>query len=129
MTTDATDISDRVLRFLAENIDTVPQLEALLLLWQESSKSWTADEIASRVYVSRDTGQLILRALQARRMATSDDQALFRYSKDWDETGTLMAEVASAYRRHLVRVATFIHSSASTSVRDFARAFNLKRDR
>jgi hypothetical protein len=129
VTTDATDISDRVLRFLAENIDTVPQLEALLLLWQEPSKSWTADEIAGRVYVTRETGQLILRALQARRLATSDDLLLFRYSKDWDESGTLIDELATTYRRHLVRIATLIHNGASSSVRDFARAFDLKRDR
>ncbi len=129
MTTDAPNISDRVLRFLAGNIDTVPQLEALLLLWHEASKSWTADEIAGRVYVTRETAQLILRSLQVRRLATGDDQAQFRYSKEWDESGTLMDEVATTYRRHLVRIATLIHNGASSPVRDFARAFHLKRDR
>jgi hypothetical protein len=40
-----------------------------------------------------------------------------------------MPEVAAAYRRHLVPLATFIHSRASTAVREFARAFDLKKDR
>jgi hypothetical protein len=40
-----------------------------------------------------------------------------------------MPEVAASYRRHLVPLATFIHSRASTAVREFARAFDLKKDR
>ena len=127
MTTDAPDIPERVLRFLAETVDTVPQLEALLLLWQEPGKSWSAEEIAGRVYVSPETGQQILRSLETRRLAVSEGGS-YRYSSAWDGSGTLMAEVASTYRRHLVRIATFIHSGASASVRDFARAFNLKKD-
>jgi hypothetical protein len=41
----------------------------------------------------------------------------------------LMEKVASTYRRHLSAVASFIHSKASRSVREFARAFELKKDR
>lgn len=129
VTTDTPDIPERVLRFLSERIDAVPQLEALLLLWQEPSKAWSVDEIARRVYVSPETSQQILRSLQTRQLAISDDGAGYRYSAAWDGSGTLMAEVASTYRRHLVRIATFIHSGASASVRDFARAFHLKKDR
>jgi hypothetical protein len=39
-----------------------------------------------------------------------------------------MPEVAAAYRRHLVQLATFIHSGASPAVREFARAFDLKKE-
>ena len=41
----------------------------------------------------------------------------------------LMSDVAREYQRHLVPIATFIHSKASASVREFARAFDLKKDR
>jgi hypothetical protein len=128
VTTDAPDIPERVLRFISESIHTVPQLEALLLLWQEPEKSWSADEIASRTYVSLETGQQILRSLQARQLATGDGTH-YRYSPAWDSSGTLMAEVSRTYRRHLVRITTFIHTGPSTSVRDFARAFDFKKDR
>jgi len=40
----------------------------------------------------------------------------------------MLAEVAEAYRRNLVAITTFIHSKASTSVKEFARAFDLKKD-
>jgi hypothetical protein len=40
-----------------------------------------------------------------------------------------MAEIDSAYSRRLVMITKLIHSGASSSVRDFARAFELKKDR
>jgi hypothetical protein len=126
----APEISERVLRFIAESVDSVPQIEALLLLWQEPDKGWSVDDIAARIYVTRETAQSILRSLQVRQLATFDNPASsYRYSAAWDTSGTLMAEVAAVYRRQLVRVTTIIHSGASSSVRAFARAFDLKKDR
>jgi hypothetical protein len=39
-----------------------------------------------------------------------------------------MSEVASEYARHLVPIATLIHRGASSAVKEFARAFDLKKD-
>jgi hypothetical protein len=126
----APEIPDRVLRFLAERIDTVPQLEALLLLWQDRDHTWSEEEIAARVYITRAAAAATLQALHRRQLVTLDgDPPRYQYNGSWDTAGDLMADVASQYRRHLVRIATFIHSGASTSVREFARAFDLKKER
>jgi hypothetical protein len=123
-------IPERVLAFIAHKIDTVPELEALLLLWQERDKCWRPEEIAERLYVARDVALAVLRALHSRQLALHDSQTgLYRYSAEWDASGTLMAEVADTYRHNLVRVATLIHSRASSAVREFARAFEWKTDR
>jgi hypothetical protein len=125
------DIPEHVLRFLAEKIDTVPQLEALLLLWENQPRAWELEEVAARIYVRRDVGADILQALQRRELLTveSSTPPRFRYNAEWDETRQLMSEVAETYRRHLVPVTTFIHSKAPSSVREFARAFDLKKER
>jgi len=124
------DIPERVLQFIAERIDTVPQLETLLLLAEHATKAWTPEEIAARVYVPRETAISILRSLHQRQLAATDGQSgLFRYSPEWDTSGTLMTELVTVYRRHLVQVTTFIHSGPSASVREFARAFDLKKGR
>lgn len=123
-------IPERVLRFLAEKIDTVPELEALLLMWQDPTRAWSEEEIAARVYVPRTKAALILQALQRRQLVTAEGQpALYRYSSALDPAGDVMAEVAAEYRRHLVQIATLIHSRGSSSVREFARAFDLKKER
>lgn len=124
------DISRNVLQFVAEKIDTVPQLEALLLLREDETRRWSEVEIAARVYVSRETAHSILEALQRRYLIVAEgDPQRYRYNPGHDGSRELLCEVATAYRRHLVPMATFIHSKASASVLEFARAFDLKKDR
>lgn len=47
---DLSDSNRNVDRFLLDQIDTVPHLEALLLLWKSRPKVWSADEMASALY-------------------------------------------------------------------------------
>ena len=125
------EIPARVLQFLAERIDTVPQLEALLLLWENPQRQWSEEELAARIYVGRQVAATILQALQRQQLATAGPGSPVRYlyNPQWDASGEVMPELAATYRRHLVPIATFIHSRASTAVREFARAFDLKKDR
>jgi hypothetical protein len=125
------EIPSRVLQFLAERIDTVPQLEALLLLWENPQRQWSEEELAARIYVGRPVAATILQALQRQQLATAEPASpvRYRYNPQWDASGEVMPEVAATYRRHLVPIATFIHSRASTAVREFARAFDFKKDR
>ncbi|HJY42390.1 MAG TPA: hypothetical protein VJ303_14165, partial [Steroidobacteraceae bacterium] len=58
------EIPARVLQFLAERIDTVPQLEALLLLWENPQREWSEEELAARIYVARPIAETIMQALQ-----------------------------------------------------------------
>jgi hypothetical protein len=119
-----------VLQFIAERIDTVPQLEALLLLWENPQREWSEEELAARIYVARPIAETIMQALQRQQLVTTEPaSARYRYNPQWDPSGEVMPEVAAAYSRHLVQLATFIHSRASTAVREFARAFDLKKDR
>ncbi len=124
-------IPDSVLQFIAERIDSVPQLEALLLLCESPQRSWTEEEVAARIYVSRVAAAQILQALQRQNLVTpaAAQSPQYQYNPQWDPTGQVMPEVTAAYRRHLVQLATFIHSRASTAVREFARAFDFKKDR
>lgn len=125
------DIPEHVLQFIAEKIDTVPQLEALLLLWENHVQPWDCDEVAARIYVRRQACTDILQTLQQRELVTVEGGSAqrYRYNPDWDKSGELMAQVAAAYRGHLIPVANFIHSRGSLSVREFARAFDLKKNR
>ena len=125
------EIPARVLQFLAERIDTVPQLEALLLLWEDPQRLWSEEELAARIYVGRQVAATILQALERQQLVTSEagPAPRYRYNPQWDESGEVMPEVAATYRRHIVHLATLIHSRASTAVREFARAFDLKKDR
>ena len=113
-------------RFILDLIDSVPHLEALLLLWNSRPKRWMIDELARALYISNDRTREILLDLQQRDLAVVQSEQCFyntEYSRD-----ALIAEVDRIYRRELVRISTMIHSKASPSVREFARAFRFKKD-
>jgi hypothetical protein len=123
-------IPDEVRRFLADNIDTVPQLEALLLLWETAPTDWYIASVAARIYVSEPVASMLLEDLSRRGLLvrTTASPATFRFDPGKKDQYELLERVSASYRAELVRVAQFIHEKASGSVRDFARAFKLKGD-
>jgi hypothetical protein len=125
------DIPEDVQRFIVDKIDTVPHLEALLLLWESRPKGWTEEEIAVRVYVPVERARAILQDLVRLRLAVAHNAStdVYRYDPAWDESSQTMPRVAETYGRQLVRVATLIHSKASSAVREFARAFQFKNEK
>jgi predicted ArsR family transcriptional regulator len=121
-----TEIPQPVLRFIREQIDTVPHLEGLLLVWQSAPKSWTVDELASRLYVSAETARHIIADL-ARRHFIVVEGGTFVYDTTNEHAG-LLPEVAATYRRELVQLTRLIHAKGSAAMQEFARAFKLKKD-
>lgn len=123
-------LSAEVAAFLGANIDSIPQMETLLLLHEGRNRSWTADQIAARIYLEPHEVAALLRRLQQRRLveAGGEEEGSFRYDARWDAHG-VMEKVAVAYRSQLIAVTRFVHGKASPAVLDFARAFDLKKDR
>jgi DNA-binding MarR family transcriptional regulator len=122
-------ISPRVLQFVAEKIDTVAELETLLIMSDDEHRQWSDQEVAARLYTTPAAATRVLDSLVRRELITADGKpARFRFNPARSEDRKLFAEVAEAYRRNLVAITTFIHSKASASVQDFARAFDLKKD-
>ena len=121
-------IPPAVERFLLDSIDTVPHLEALLLLFQSPATVWAVEDLAARIYVSDRQAAAILDDLTRRTLIARVEQSPAKYqfvAASADKT-QLLDQVAQSYRAQLVQVTRFIHSNASGSVRDFARAFRLK---
>jgi hypothetical protein len=122
-------IPDEVLKFISSQIDSVPQLEILLLMWREPTRTWTIHDIASCIYVTGDVAARIVQPLAQRRLIRhpDGDTTHYQFDSEWDREHQLMQRVAQTYQRHLIQVATFIHCRASSSVREFARAFDFKK--
>ena len=116
--------------FIIQHIDSVPHLEALLLLFNSRPQRWSADEMAKSLYVRNEAALKILENLQQRNLIAARPEGLdvFFYSPD-DPAGNVLLEAVDAiYRKEVVRISSLIHSKGSASVRDFARAFRFKRD-
>jgi hypothetical protein len=124
------EIPAHVLRFVLENINTVPELETLLMMNGAQDRRWVISDVASHNYITEQRAEETLGALRRRGLVSVDDSlARFRFSPATDEIRKVVADLALCYRANLSRIATLIHSKPSASVTEFARAFDLKKDR
>jgi hypothetical protein len=117
-------------RFIIEQIDSVPHLEALLLLFNSRPKAWSTNEMAKSLYVHDEVAAKILEGLLQRSLiAASPGGVRLFFSSGSDEAqNRLLEDVDAIYRKEVVRISSIIHSKASAGVRDFARAFRFKKD-
>ncbi|HLH07490.1 MAG TPA: hypothetical protein VKW78_09645, partial [Terriglobales bacterium] len=49
-----------VIRFILDEIESVPHLEALLLIRTTRPQKWSAEALSKRLYVSKDAVQQVL---------------------------------------------------------------------
>lgn len=119
-----------VLQFILEHLETVPHLEAVLLIWQNQTTAWTPDLLALRIYVSSAMGRTILEDLSRQGLLRKQDSnsPTYMYDPGWDAERGMIPRVADLYRRQLVQVTKLIHSKGPSSVREFARAFQIKKE-
>lgn len=123
---------EEVFRFIRDQIDSVPHLEALLLVWNSRPKVWSADDVADWLYVGSDLVRSILQDLARGHLiavAGAGAQERFYYGSKSEDKDALIEAVAAAYRRELVRVSTFIHAKPPSALREFARAFRFTKER
>ena len=121
----------QVALFIIEQIDSVPQLEALLLLFNSRPKGWSLETMANSLYVRSDMAARILDSLLQRKLIAVDSHRpdVFFYASEDDYQNRLVEAVDTVYRKEVVRVSSLIHSKGSAGVRDFARAFRIKKDK
>jgi hypothetical protein len=124
------EVPARVLRFLEKNIDTVPQLETLLMMSEAPDRFWLIADVAARNYINEQRASETLNALLRRGLVSSEDSPpRFRFSPATEETRAAIADLARCYRTSLSRITSLIHAKPAASVKEFARAFDLKKER
>ena len=122
------DLPENVVQFLIDHIDSVPHLEMLLLMWRSAPAAWSAEQLAARIYVPPSKVNEILEDFQRQGFVVPTDAQRYTYVTDWDRESPVVAQVDESYRTHLIDVSELLHSKGSNAVREFARAFRLKRD-
>jgi hypothetical protein len=114
-----------VRRFIAAEIESVEQLEVLLLLRATPDKEWTAKEVA-RARVSREASAADwLRKMEARGLLSSSADA-YRYAPP-AEVAESIERLAESYAGYRVAVIGLIFSKPSERVTLFSDAFRIRR--
>src|SRR5690348_493221 len=115
------DIPAAVLEFLDARINSVPELETLLIMSADERVEWSVADIAARTYVTPKAAFAVLNALKRHRLVGSDRSGtVFRFSPASDAERQVVLQPGIAYRDPLIPIATFIHRKAAVAVQEFA---------
>ena len=122
-------LPDAVRTFVLKYVDSVAELEALLLVRSSHAESgWDVPTLSARLYIGEAEAGAVLHALH-RRALLSRDGGNYRYDP---KPIALRAEVdalAHAYPRFLIPITNLIHTKPRASLRDFADAFRLREEK
>jgi hypothetical protein len=124
----ALDVPEPARRLVLDAIDSIAELEALLLLRDTAGERWSVEEASARLYVNPAVAGQALDAL-ARRGFLDEGPEGFVYQPMSPDLAEDVAALAHAYSTSLIAVTHLIHSKPSSSVQDFARAFRFRKDR
>jgi hypothetical protein len=122
-------IPAEVERFILRNIDSIAELEALLIMAGHAREWWTVEAVTRRIYISEADTAAVLTRLHGAGLIAADNSTptKYRFQPENEELAGLVSQTAAIYARHLVPVTNLIHSKATTRVQQFADAFKLRK--
>jgi hypothetical protein len=120
------DIPEDLREFVTQQIDSIAQLEALLLLRDHAPEEWSSDRVAARLYVAEDETARLLADLHQKGFLNQSDNR-FSFSCRTPELETMVTRVAQLYRQKLIPVTNLIHSKQKR-IQQFADAFRLRKE-
>jgi hypothetical protein len=115
-------------QFIANHVESIAQLEALLILRQETAHAWRAEPLAQRLYITPEMSEGILADLARRGFAVRSDEGEYQYAAGNADQDRLVNDLATHYRSRRVAVITEIYSKPVNKVQTFADAFRLRRE-
>lgn len=119
-----------VTQFILNTIDSVAQLEGLLLLRNEPQVEWDAAALSKRLYISeKETAEVLAQLTRdGFLLASADRPPRYRYQPESPELREMVDRVAQVYAKYLVPVTNLIHAKPKSKVQQFADAFKLRKE-
>jgi len=113
--------------FILRNIDSVAQLETMLLLHLERDAAWTAAKLSKRLYIGEPEALVVLTRVANDGFA-SQVEGRFSFDPQSAEKEQMLERLATAYGTRLIPITNLIHSK-SPRIREFSDAFKFRKDR
>jgi hypothetical protein len=127
-------ISPCVKQFITDHVESVMQLEVLLLLAGHSGQPrriWAAADLAQQLRIDSAWVDAQLRMMAAGGVVAvvEGSPPQFRYEPRTTELSQTIDELAHAYNDRRVTVIGLIFSKPGDKIRSFADAFRLRKDK
>jgi hypothetical protein len=121
-------VPEAVRKLIDERIDSIPELEALLLLRQHRSQAWSADEAGQRLFLSTTDSKHVLSVLTERGLLARTLQR-YQYAPESHELEADVTLLAETYSKHLIAVTNIVHAKPSPGTRFFSQSFRFRKDK
>ena len=123
-------IPDDVRRFIQQCIPSVPFLEAVLLVRDNTGRGWSSAQLAQRLYLSEEAAATLLHGMQQAGIVRADGApaAPYHYGPSTPELQHIVDRLAQVYASHLIDVSQLIHSKSHRKAQVFADAFIWKKE-
>jgi DNA-binding HxlR family transcriptional regulator len=118
-------------QFIAEEIQSLEQVEILLLLSGNPHKSWNRKGVYDVVKSNLSSVEARLEELSARGILTRETQpeVRYRFAPAEERIWKVVNELRDAYKERPVKVVQAIYSKPPDAVQEFARAFRVRKDK
>ena len=126
----AQELPKDVAQFVIEYVDSIEQLEVLLLVHATAPKEWDGPTVARELRIDAGSAARRLASMAARGLLVASDPAAGRYrfeprSAELKRGVELLAET---YEERRVSIITLIFSKPNDTIRSFADAFRIRKD-
>lgn len=118
-------------RFILTSIDSVPHLEAILLLRQDPDIEWDAKMMAPRLYISENKTRELLADLNTAGFAVLKNQSTlsYQYGPLNNELKEMVSKLCYIYAKHLIEVTNLIHTKTGRQAQQFGDAFKWQKEK
>ena len=123
-----TGVSTPVREFVARHIESVAQLEVLLLLRAAGDKEWSSREVAAALVIQSEAVAASWLEDLTRRGLAREQNGSYRYDPP-SETRSTLDDLAESYAKYRVTLIALIFSKPSDRITHFSDAFRIRRER
>ena len=124
------DIPPQLKQFVEQNIESVSQLEALLMLRREPERQWTSADIAKALYIPNEIASALLVDFARRGFAvlSTGPDANYTYRARDEDFDRLVGKLDTVYHDRRVAIISLIYSKPLNKVQTFADAFRFGKE-
>jgi len=122
-------IPSDIQQFIQDRIDSIAQMEALLLLRESPDTWWDEPSIAERLYIPVKDCRPVTTGLHSAGLFMKEDtekgEGRYRYRPANGDLREMVDRLAYYYAHHLVPISHLVHAKSRSRIQEFSRAFKL----
>jgi hypothetical protein len=110
-------------RFILTSIDSIPHLEAVLLLRANPNVDWDVKMVAQRLFICEKKALEIMDDLVKAGFVSLKKNALYSFEPASDKLREMINDLSGVYYGNLIEITNLIHSKIGKQAQEFGNAF------